>query len=638
VIEILPTNYREFIFKRSYSRWLEDEGRREEWDETVSRFRNFFASRVPIELSKEFEEAIEGLRNFESMPSMRALWTAGEALDFDNVCGYNCAYTILESPKDFAEILYILMNGTGVGFSVERQYINRLTEVPEVLAHNNFEGADIVVGDSKQGWAEAFLTVLEYLYIGTIPTIDYSEIRPKGARLKTFGGRASGHEPLKDLFEFTIESFKNARGRKLNSLEVYDIVTKTAEIVMVGGVRRSATISLSNLSDDRMANAKQGEFWIHNPQRSLSNNSVAYTEKPEIERFMKEWMNLATSGTGERGIVNREGLRKHIEDQGVGRDLDHDFGVNPCGETILRPRGLCNLSEVVVRPEDTFDDLKAKVKKAVFIGMLQSTLTDFNFISDEWKENQEEERLLGVSLTGMKDHHILGQNTSQSRNFFKWLKNIARNKATRIAELMDINVPVGITVVKPSGTVSQLVNSASGIHPRHSQYYIRRVRIASGDPLCEFLRATGVPHHPEVGQDMETANTFVFEFPIKSPEASVIRGDETALEQLEYWKTVKTHWTEHNPSQTVYVKEDEWLEVGAWVYKNWDLVTGLSFLPYDGGVYKLAPYEEVDEEGYEALVDKMPDIDWEAFSRYENKDNTEGSREYACVGGACDIV
>jgi ribonucleoside-diphosphate reductase alpha chain len=633
---MLPTNYREFIYKRTYSRWIESEGRREEWNETVDRFKKFFETRIPEGVESDFYEAIDGIRNFESMPSMRALWTAGDALEFDNICGYNCAYTILEETKDFAEILYILMNGTGVGFSTERQYVNNLPQVPEELEETAYT---IEVKDSKQGWAEAFYSLLENLYFGKIVNVDYSQIRPKGARLKTFGGRASGPEPLIDLFEFTVNMFKKARGRKLNSLEVYDIVTKTAEIVIVGGVRRSATINLSNLSDERMAKAKQGEFWIHHPNRSLSNNSVAYTEKPEAYRFMEEWMNLATSGTGERGIINREGLKKHIEDLGLPRETeDIDFGTNPCGETILRPRGLCNLTEVVVRPKDTKEEILYKIKKAVFIGILQSTLTDFNFLKDDWKNNQEEERLLGVSFTGMKDHPVIGKNTDKTEAWLKEFRKFARKTAEHYAEKFDINVPAGITVVKPSGTVSQLVNSSSGIHPRHSEYYIRRVRVASGDPLCEFLRLTGVPNHPEVGQVEPTVNTYVFEFPMKAPETSIIRGQESALEQLEYWKTVKTNWTEHNPSQTVYVKDEEWLEVGAWVYKNWDLVTGISFLPYDGGVYKLAPYEDVDKATYEDLLNEMPEIDWSLLNEMENEDHTEGAREYACSGGGCDIV
>lgn len=633
-----PTSYQEFIHLRTYSRWLENQGRRETWGETVNRYAEFFSKRVPPSYDNyfrdEFIHAMEAVYNLDVMPSMRAMWTAGEALEKENVTGYNCSYTVIDSPKSFAEILYILMCGTGVGFSVERQYVNQLPEVPGVMV----EGSHTIrVADSRQGWAEAFLALLTHLYQGYIPKYDLSQIRPKGARLKTFGGRSSGPEPLKQLFDFTINTFKNAAGRKLNSLECYDIVTMTANCVVAGGVRRSATISLSNLSDDRMRHAKDGQFWEHSPHRALSNNSVAYTEKPSATAFMEEWLNLARSGTGERGIVNREGLKAQVR-RLFRRKTDYEFGTNPCGEIILRPKQFCNLTEVVVRQYDSLAELLDKVKYATILGVLQSTLTDFNFLSDEWKKNTEEERLLGVSLTGLRDHHILGYASVAASDWLKALKIKAKQTADEWAEALGIPIPAAITCVKPSGTVSQLVDAASGIHPRHSQYYIRRVRVASHDPLAKLLMDEEVPCNPEVGQTWENATNIVFDFPLAAPEGVVLRGEETAIEQLEYWKMIKLYWCEHNPSNTIYVRDDEWLEVGAWVYKNWDIACGLSFLPYDGGIYQLAPYEPIAEEKYEELVAAMPDVDFSKLSEYEREDHTEGSREFACVGDKCEIV
>ena len=628
--------YQEFIYKRTYARWLDDKGRRENWNETVERYADYFRKRVPEELLEDFMEAINSVYTLDVMPSMRALWTAGVALELENVSGYNCAYTVVESPRDLAEILYILMCGTGVGFSTERQYINRLPEVPQFLLKSN--RSTIVIEDSRGGWAEGYLKFLESLYYdGIIPQVDYSKIRPKGAKLKTFGGRASGPEPLKQLFDFTEKVFIEAAGRKLNSLEVYDIVCMIASCVVAGGVRRSATLNLSNLSDSRMRRAKEGQFWLENPQRALSNNSVAYTEKPDIGIFMEEWMALMKSGTGERGIVNREALKKSAKR--VGRDPGHDFGVNPCGEIILRPRQFCNLTEVVVRPSDTYTTLGKKVVHAVILGILQSTLTEFNFLSDEWKRNASEERLLGVSLTGLKDHPILSRATDEASGWLESMRWRAKAVAEYWANALGINVPKAVTTVKPSGTVSQLVDSSSGMHPRHARHYIRRVRVATTDPLASFLMAEGVPWKPEVGQAEDDMTTVVFEFPVKAPEGGVFRGEETALEQLEYWKMLKERWTDHNPSQTIYVKEDEWLAVGAWVYENFDIIGGLSFLPYDGGVYQLAPYEEITEEQYEKLLEAMPSkIDWEALAKYEKGDNTQGAREFACVGDRCEIL
>lgn len=632
-MSVFETEYQEFVYKRTYARYMDEEGRRENWIETVGRFADYMRERVPEDKVEEFEEVVDSIYRLEVMPSMRALWTAGKALDFDNVCAYNCAYTVIEKPKDFAEILYILMNGTGVGFSTERKYVERLPEIPTELKETDYV---IVVGDSKQGWAEAFYELLLELYKGRIPKIDYSLVRPKGARLKTFGGRASGHEPLKDLFEFTIDTFKEAKGRKLTTIEAYDIVVKTAAIVIVGGVRRSATINLSDLDDEAMAKAKEGKFWETEPQRALSNNSVVYDGKPELGEFIQEWMNLATSGTGERGIVNRKGLQEQAVKYGR-RDPNHEFGVNPCGEVALRPRQFCNLTEAVIRPDDTLEDLLTKVERATVLGALQATLTDFRFIDDEWRENVEEERLLGVSLTGLKDHPVLAHTTDKAKRWLDVMQSMAIYTARRWAEILDINEPKAVTSVKPSGTVSQVVNSASGIHPRFAQYYIRRVRVAAGDPLSNMLIDLGVPHAPEIGDDPEDPSTWVFEFPVSGNEESVTKGDETAIEQLEYWKMFKTHWTEHNPSQTIYVKEDEWGEVGAWVYENFDIITGLSFLPYDGGVYDLAPYEEINKEKYNELVKDFPSIDWDLLPLYEKYDQTTGSREYACKGGECEL-
>jgi hypothetical protein len=879
----LITPYQDFIRVRTYSRWNEELGRRETWDETVDRYDEFFwkilwDKRISAELKDAYSKAIDAIRSMDVMPSMRCLWTAGPALERENISGYNCAYVAVDNPRVFAEILYILMCGTGVGFSVERQYINKLPEVVNFSDYTSFEPV-IVFEDSKLGWAEGFQKCIETLYAGCIPIYDLSKIRPKGSRLKIFGGRASGPEPLKELIDFTIQVFKNAQGRKLNSIECYDIVCKIANCVVSGGVRRSATLSLSNLTDLRMRHAKDGQFWIENPQRALSNNSVAYTEKPDMRAFMEEWMALVESKSGERGIVNREALKNTLPKR---RNKDFDFGVNPCfhpdtiietvhgrmriadikepikvysmdtdgslcikqasaawktrenaetlkiticngyeltvtpdhkifikgkgwveakdlklgdkvvmlirnrrgaaysgirltseprsktrmehrlvfegvygaipsgydihhldgdtynndadnlvmmphseharltaytqpnnhqlrdpitgnfisppvvkgktiiplpeelktnlhqyptitkieagevtdvydisvedthnviangivahncGEIVLRPRQFCNLTEVVVRPEDTLEDLCKKVKHATILGCLQSTLTDFKFLSEEWKKNCEEERLLGVSLTGLMDHPVL-QKTTMGDSFLspeEWLevmKQTALDTVKVWSKALGINMPAAITCVKPSGTVSQLVDSSSGLHPRYAPYYIRRVRVTYTDPLAKFLMAKDVPCEPEVGQTWNDVNTVVFEFPVESPKGSICRKDLTALEQLEYWKMLKIYWCEHNPSVTIYVKDHEWLEVGAWVYKNWDIIGGLSFLPYDGGSYQLAPYEEITKEKYEELIKNFPKLDFSELSKYETKDETEGSRELACTAGVCEL-
>lgn len=628
--------YQEFIFKRSYARYVSETGERETWEEAVERYARFMGSRVPISnaLYAEFVDAWRALERREIMPSMRALWSAGPALDNDNIAGYNCAYTVVDRIKSFAEILYILMNGAGVGFSVERQYINQLPEVPRITDFSSPEYIKVEVEDSKYGWADAYHVYLRHLFSGCLYDVDYSAVRPKGAVLKTFGGRASGPEPLKELFEFTYNILKGAEGRKLNSIEVYDIVCKIANCVVSGGVRRSATISLSNLSDPRMRDAKQGQFWITHPDRMLSNNSVVYTEKPDMKIFMEEWMSLMKSGTGERGIVNREALKTASPRRPAS---DAQYGVNPCGEIALRPRQFCNLTEVIVRPGDNVGTLADKVRYATILGVIQSTLTAFQFLDPEWQENCIEERLLGVSLTGVMDNPLLNGSTTMGKYVLHTLRETALGTAQRWSEALGIKMPSAITCVKPSGTVSQLTNTSSGLHPRFSPFYIRRVRVAATDPVAKYLKARGVPCHPETGQTMEEASTYVFEFPIKSPKGSVFNADVTALEQLLQWKMFKTYWCEHNPSVTIYVKEHEWMEVGAWVYRNWDDIGGLSFLPADGGYYPLAPYEEISEEKYEELAAALPELRWGSLKEYEHEDTTIGASEYACTGGNCEV-
>lgn len=626
--------YQEFIFTRTYARWIEEEKRRETWPEAVERYRNFFAPRVPEELLPEFDEAINKILHLEVMPSMRALQTAGPALERDNVAGYNCSYLVIDNVKAFADMLYILMCGTGVGFSTEERYISQLPTVPKISVEAE---KPIIVMDSKIGWAEGLLELMNQLYAGILPRWDLSLIRPKGARLKTFGGRASGPEPLHNLFQFVVDTFLNAQGRKLKSIEIYDICMMIAQCVVSGGVRRSATINLSDRWDEDMANAKVGEFWLDNPQRSMSNNSAVYETKPTFEEFWKDWTALAQSGTGERGIVNRQGLQEHVEWINTGRDPNHLFGVNPCGEIILRPKQFCNLTEVVVRHDDDVQSLKEKVKAATILGILQATLTDFRFLDDVWKKNTEEERLLGVSLTGLKDHPILRERGGLAGWILGVLRQVAWLTAGRWAEALGINPPAAITCVKPSGTVSQLVDSSSGLHSRYGRYYVRRVRVAANDPLAQYLRDAGVPWYPEVGQTVENMTTTVFEFPVAAPETSIIKGEETAIEQLEYWRMLKMFWTDHNPSCTIYVKEHEWDEVGRWVYENWEFIGGLSFLPDDGGVYELAPYEVIDKETYDKIVASMPKLDFSKLSEYEQEDKTTGSREFACTGDKCEL-
>ncbi len=627
----LPTDYQSFIHASRYARWIEGENRRESWAETVSRFTsNVVGNKISDDsVIKEIEEAI---LNLEVMPSMRAVMTAGPALDRDNTAGYNCSYLPVDDPKAFDEAMFILLCGTGVGFSVERQYVNKLPEVPEKL----FVSEDIIsVHDSKEGWAKALRKLIAMLYAGEIPTWDTSKIRPAGARLKTFGGRASGPGPLEDLFRFVIDKFKAAQGRKLSSIECHDIMCKIGDVVVVGGVRRSAMISLSNLSDDRMRHAKSGMWWENNPQRALANNSVAYTEKPDMETFMREWLSLVESKSGERGIFSRLASQKQAAKNGR-RDASYDFGTNPCSEIILRPYQFCNLTEVVVRETDTLETLTRKVRLAAIIGTVQSTLTNFPYLRKIWQKNTEEERLLGVSLTGIMDNALTNGKKENLSNTLEHLKNVAIATNREWAERLGINPSAAITCVKPSGTVSQLVDSASGIHARHSAYYIRTVRGDNKDPLTQFMKDQGIPAAPCV---MKPDSTTVFSFPMKSPEGAVTRNDMTAIEQLELWLTYQRYWCEHKPSITVTVRDHEWMEVGAWVYTHFDEVSGISFLPHSDHTYQQAPYQECTKHDYETLLSVMPDsIDWSKLSDYEKEDTSKGTNTFACSSGVCEIV
>jgi|TARA_R110002096_G_scaffold9960_5_gene38796 ribonucleoside-triphosphate reductase len=634
----LPTPYQEFIHLSRYSRWLPEESRRETWNETVTRYFDFFTEhvkemcdfKISDRVRDELEVAVLGQR---VMPSMRCLMTAGEALKRENMAGYNCSYVAVERITAFDEILYILMNGTGVGFSVERQFVSELPRVAE-----EFHPSDtvITVADSKMGWAKAFKELMGMLYIGQIPRWDVSKVRPAGAPLKTFGGRASGPAPLENLFNFVTNVLKGAAGRKLTSLECHDIVCKIAEVVVVGGVRRSALISLSNLSDDRMRHAKAGQWWQDNPQRALANNSAAYTEKPDMGIFMDEWKALYDSKSGERGIFNRESANHMAELNGRREVEGHQFGTNPCSEIILRSRETCNLSEVVVRPEDTKESLLEKVRIATILGTLQSTLTNFKYVSAAWKKNCSEERLLGVSLTGIMDNSLTNGKTKGIENLLEDLKTHAVKVNKEWASKLGINQSVAITCVKPSGTVSQLVDAASGIHARHNPFYIRTVRGDKKDPLTKMMTDMGFPVEDDV---MNPANTAVFSFPMKVDKGAVFRTDMSAIEQLELWLTYQKHWCEHKPSVTISVKEDEWMEVGSWVYKNFDWMSGVSFLPFSEHTYQQAPYQDTNKEGYEFLLDQMPkEIDWSKLSEYESQDMTVGAQELACVSGACEIV
>jgi ribonucleoside-triphosphate reductase len=641
----LPTLYQNIIHLSRYSRYLPEQKRRETWEETVDRLITFLYNKVggKIEVpvthggmtdNPVFEELREAILNLEIMPSMRLMMSAGEACERDNIAAYNCAYRAINNKKAFSEVLYVLMNGTGVGFSCERQEIVNLPLVPETLTYVDDV---VVVGDSKLGWAKAYKKLITNLYDGDIPTFDFSKVRPAGARLKIFGGRASGPEPLKRLFDFTTEVFKGAKGRKLNSLEVHDIVCMIGEVVVVGGVRRSALISLSNLTDRRMREAKMGAWYNDTPHRGLANNSVAYTEKPDVEAFMEEWLSLVKSKSGERGIFNRVASQKQASKWGR-RDSNYSYGTNPCSEIILRDKQFCNLTEVIVRAEDTFDTLKRKVALATILGTIQSTLTNFQFIGEDWKKNTEEERLLGVSLTGIMDNEVMSgegrpEGDKELPNILEQLRNHARSVNEEWANRFGIPASMAINCIKPSGTVSQLVDSSSGIHARHNSHYIRRIRMDKKDPIYLFLKEQGIPVEDEKARPNSTA---VFSFPIKAPTGAITREDRTALEQLDLWLIYQRHWCEHKPSVTISVKEEEWLEVGAWVYKNFDEVSGISFLPYSNHSYVQAPYEDCSKEEYDVLFAKIPqELDWSLF--VEEDDNTEGSQTLACVGASCEI-
>ena len=626
----LPTDYQSFIATSRYARWIDEDKRRENWGETVRRFiDNVVSPKADANTTMLIEAAI---LNLEVMPSMRSVMTAGPALARDNTAGYNCSYLPVDDPKSFDEAMFILLCGTGVGFSVERQYVNKLPDVPDTL----FLSQDIiVVHDSKEGWAKGLRKLIAMLYAGEIPTWDMSKVRPAGAKLKTFGGRASGPAPLIELFNFVVSKFKDAQGRKLSSIEVHDIMCKIGEVVVVGGVRRSAMISLSNLSDDRMRNAKSGMWWEHNAQRALANNSVAYTERPDMETFLREWTSLVESKSGERGVFSRTASRKQAAKNGR-RDHDFEFGTNPCSEIILRPYQFCNLSEVVVRATDTIEDLERKVKLASILGTIQSTLTHFPYLRKIWTKNTEEERLLGVSLTGILDNKLLTLSNAGLEATLERLRDVAIATNAEWAERLGIPVSTAISCVKPSGTVSQLVDSASGIHARHSAYYIRTVRGDNKDPLTQFMKDQGIPSEPCV---MKPDSTTVFSFPQKSPKGAITRNDMTALDQLELWMTYQRHWCEHKPSVTITVKDHEWMEVGAWVYRNFDEVSGVSFLPHSDHSYQQAPYQDCSKHDYETLLSVMPDrINWAALSDFEKEDTSKGTSTFACSGSTCEIV
>jgi ribonucleoside-diphosphate reductase alpha chain len=626
----LPTDYQSFIHKSRYAKYIEGQGR-ESWSETINRFMvNIVGDKVDPVTYKELETAIIGLG---VMPSMRSLMTAGAAADRDNTCMYNCSYLPVDNVKSFDEAMFILLCGTGVGFSVERQYVTKLPDVPKLFKSET----NIAVKDSKEGWAKALRQLIALLYSGEIPTWDVSRVRPAGAPLKTFGGRASGPAPLVDLFNFAVHTFKEAQGRQLSSIEVHDIMCKIGEVVVVGGVRRSAMISLSNLSDNRMRYAKSGQWWETNPQRGLANNSVAYTEKPDALSFIREWTALIESKSGERGIFNREASKAQAAKNGR-RDADHDFGTNPCSEIILRPMQFCNLTECVVRATDTIDTLSEKVRLASILGTIQSTYTKFPYLRKKWADNTEEERLLGVSLTGIMDNPLMTAKNKGLDKTLTHLKQVAIDTNKEWAEKLGIPVSAAITCVKPSGTVSQLVDSASGIHARHSRYYIRTVRGDIKDPLTQFMKDQGIPNEPCVSKPDQTV---VFSFPMKSPDNAVITEDLTAIKQLEMWLAYQRHWCEHKPSVTINVKADEWFEVGAFVHKHFDEMSGVSFLPFNGHTYQQAPYQDVGKADYRELAKIMPKaIDWSKLSEYENEDNTAGSQTLACSGGgdSCEIV
>ena len=636
---IIENPYENFIALSRYARWIPDENRRETWGETVDRYFDFMLNHLGKNYGYTPDEKLvaelkDAVYNRNVMPSMRAVMTAGAALDRDHVAGYNCSFVPVDNPRSFDETMYILMCGTGVGFSVEYKYVNKLPAVPE-----SFEKSTtiIVVEDSKTGWAKAYRELLAMLWAGQIPAIDVSKLRPAGARLKTMGGRSSGPQPLINLFDFTIAKFKAAAGRQLKPIEAHDIMCKIGEIVVVGGVRRSAMISLSNINDIEMAAAKSGNWWENNSQRALSNNSVAYSRKPEMEQFIAEWKNLYDSKSGERGIYNVAAAQKQAARWGR-RDPEIHYGTNPCSEIILRPYQFCNLSEVVIRENDTRETIANKVRLATILGTWQSTLTDFKYLRKIWKDNTEEERLLGVSLTGQFGHKFMSgkDNMEELGKYLAGLREYARETNKEEAANLSIPESAAITCVKPSGTVSQLVGVSSGMHPWHSEYYIRTVRADNKDPLTELMKAYEVPNEPDF---MKPDSTTVFSFPVKSPEAAIVRNDLSAIDHLNTWLVYQREWCEHKPSITVSVKEEEWMEVGAWVYKHFDEVSGISFLPHSDHTYKQAPYQECSKEEYEELLNKMPKtINWSDLAFYEKEDMTSGSQTFACSADNCEVV
>ena len=631
--------YENFIALSRYARWLEDENRRETWGETVDRYFNFMVIQLRekhgyVPDDKILAELRDVVFNRNVMPSMRSVMTAGPALERENVSGYNCAFLPVDNARSFDEAMYILMCGTGVGFSVEYKYINKLPALPETLEKSS---TTVIVGDSKEGWAKAYRELLGLLWAGQIPQIDISKVRPSGARLKTMGGRSSGPQPLVNLFDFTIQVFKGALGRQLKPIEAHDIMCKIGEVVVVGGVRRSAMISLSNINDIEMAQAKAGNWWEKNSQRALSNNSVAYSRKPEMQQFIAEWKSLYDSKSGERGIYNVAAAQAQAAKYGR-RSADIHYGTNPCSEIILRPYQFCNLSEVVLREKDTIEDVTNKVRLASILGTWQSTLTDFKYIRKIWKDNTEEERLLGVSLTGQFGHKFFSgqEGLDKLGDILDHLRQWAVDVNIVEAEKIGIPASAAVTCVKPSGTVSQLVGVSSGMHAWHSDYYIRTVRGDKKDPITQFLKDSGIPAEDDV---MKPNDTTVFSFPVKAPKHAITRDKLTAIQQLEVWLTYQRHWCEHKPSITVSVKEDEWMEVGAWVYKHFDEVSGISFLPYSEHTYVQAPYQEVTKDQYEDMLSKMPkSINWTALSMYELEDTTTGTQALACVSGECEIV
>lgn len=621
--------YQEYIAASRYARFIDEKQRRETWAETVNRYVEYIFSRTPaIQNNTDLKnEIFDAIHNLDLMPSMRAMMTSGKAADRDNTCVYNCSYLPVDDPKSFDEAMFILLCGTGVGFSVESKYINNLPEVPETLFDSEHT---IVVHDSKEGWAKSLRLLIAHLYSGEIPKWDVSGIRPAGARLKTFGGRASGPEPLVDLFKFVTNTFKHAQGRRLNSLECHDIMCKIGEVVVVGGVRRSAMISLSDLDDERIRHAKAGPWWETAPHRALANNSAVYNETPTVGKFMEEWLSLYNSHSGERGIFNREAAKKTVAKYGH-RDPNFEFGTNPCSEIILRPYQFCNLTEAVVRYDDTEETLLRKVRIASILGTIQATFTKFPYLRKVWQRNTEEERLLGVSLTGIYDNPLLTTQGEELNALLSRLREEARRANEEYATLLGIPKSAAITCVKPSGTVSQLVDSASGIHPRHSKFYIRRVRGDKKDPLTQFLISQGIPNEACVYKPDQTV---VFSFPIKAP-AGITRSDVTPQSHLALWLTYQRHWCEHKPSVTISVEEKDWPSVGAWTWDHFDEISGVSYLPYDGGTYRQAPYEECDEAAYQELKSKVPTIKWEEFK--EVTDNVEGAQQLACSAGVCEI-